>query len=497
MFKLTRIVPTSVGLIVAAIILLPLIVGMVTTAGAADPATTLVSTPVDTTPVLDGNAGDTAWAAAPATIATVTGGWAGQVDVTMKSVYKDGMVYFLYQYSDTEKSIRRAPWQKQADGSWKKIPATLWPKPTCPVGDASCEQYWGMKDPNGAYEDKFAVLWNVNTPGFETQGCAITCHWGDDRANGKYGRKYTPNAGEIVDMWHFKSVRTAPVGQFDDQYIDNAQTGGDWGRHGDPKTSGGYTDNCYVNPSTGKCDWSVKPATGDGWSKMPTGDPTAPPWYILKSAETAFDNAAFEANDELASIRVAPFTGDRANLPTGSNYDEATHIWTMEVARPLITMGNDGVTASTKDVQFTNLDAQYSFGLAVFDNAQVEHSTSALFKLAFANCDTPTLSLSKTGVYWNGYADYTARILSVDYSVANGGANGAYSTTIVGTVNTNGVTTVNAPVALGDIAGGGSASATVRYNVPTEAGSFMSSVYATAGDACGNTNSYPGPMPSV
>lgn len=495
MFKMTRIVPTSVGLIVAAIILIPLIVGMVTTAGAADPATTLVSTPVDTTPVLDGNAGDAAWAATPATIATVTGGWAGQVDVTMKSVYKDGMVYFLYQYADSDKSDRRAPWQKQADGSWKHIAATQWPKPTCPAGDASCEQYWGMKDPNAAYEDKFAVLWNINTPGFETQGCGVSCHWADDRANGKYGRKYTPNPGELVDMWHMKTVRTGPVNQFDDQYIDNTQTGKDWGRKGDPKLSGGYTDNCYVNPSTGDCSWSVQPANGDGWSKMPTGDPTAPPWYILKSAETAFDNAAFVAYDELASIRVAPLVGDRGNLPTGWTY--ADGMYTFEVARPLVTMGNDGVTPSTKDVQFTDLSAKYAFGVAIFDNAQVEHSTSALFRMEFAACTAPDLSLSKTGVYWGSYADYSARILSVDYSVANVSVSGAYAVQIVGTVNSGGVTSVNTPVALGDIAGSSNASATVKYNVPTGVGSYMSSVYASADDTCGYANSYPGPMPGA
>ncbi|MBI5870794.1 MAG: hypothetical protein HZB44_07565 [Actinobacteria bacterium] len=533
MLKATRIIPVTTGIIVTLIIIVSLITMAGSPAGAVIVEDTLVSTPVDSTPVLDGIADDAAWAAAPATVATISGGWYGTGDVTMKSVYKDGMVYFLYQYSDPDLSTRRGPYQKQDDGTWKKIKYTAYPTPSTSMSDETVQGLWNTKDPNAAYEDKFAVLWNINTPGFETQGCGVTCHWNDDRNHGKFGRKYTPNAGELVDMWHFKSVRTGAVfsgdlsmgvsniGQTDDQYIDStnycpagascAQYGGtlvggnkDWGRRGDPRINSAdlYDDNCskIADATWGgtKCAAStVVPANGDGWSKMnPLPNQTTASYpFVYRNTETAFDNAAFAAYDEMPAIKVRPTTGDRANLPTGARYADGT--WTLEVARPLVTMGNDGVTPSTKDVQFANLDAQYSFGVAVFDNAQVEHSTSAKFSLSFADCTAPALSLSKTNVYWASYADYTAMTLSVDYSVGNSGSNGAYAASIVGALNTSGVTTINAPVALGDIASGGSAAATVRYNVPVGAVSFMSTVYATADDACGNTNNYPGPMPGA
>jgi len=57
----------------------------------------------------------------------------------------------------------------------------------------------------------------------------------------------TANAGEIGDIWHWKSIRTARFGQIDDQYVDNtyydAKTAPEAGRKSDPKTAGGYADN--------------------------------------------------------------------------------------------------------------------------------------------------------------------------------------------------------------------------------------------------------------
>ncbi|MBE0428654.1 MAG: hypothetical protein IBX61_02130 [Thermoleophilia bacterium] len=106
-------------------------------------------------------------------------------------------------------------------------------------------------------------------------------------------------------------------------------------------------------------------------------------------------------------------------------------------------------------------------------------------------CAKPALSLSKTNVYWASYADYTDRNLSVDYSIGNGSAlAAAHNVAISGTVNTNGVTMVSAS-AVGNIAGGGSAPATVVYNVPAGVSSFNTTVQATANDLCNNSYSYP------
>jgi hypothetical protein len=39
----------------------------------------------------------------------------------MKSVTVGDTIYFLIQYADPTESLRRGPFQKQADGTWKKV----------------------------------------------------------------------------------------------------------------------------------------------------------------------------------------------------------------------------------------------------------------------------------------------------------------------------------------------------------------------------------------
>ncbi|MDO8735960.1 MAG: hypothetical protein Q7K29_02605 [Thermoleophilia bacterium] len=112
-------------------------------------------------------------------------------------------------------------------------------------------------------------------------------------------------------------------------------------------------------------------------------------------------------------------------------------------------------------------------------------------------CGSPSLSLSKTGVRWATYADYTARQLTVDYSVGNSGIN-ANTVAIAGSTSTNGVTLATAtPVAVGNIATGGSAAVSLKYNVPVSVGSFFSTTYATAKDLCNNSYAYPGAYPGA
>ncbi len=109
-------------------------------------------------------------------------------------------------------------------------------------------------------------------------------------------------------------------------------------------------------------------------------------------------------------------------------------------------------------------------------------------------CTRPALSLiCPTGdkVYWASYGDYTAGLLSVEFGIANG-AGDAANVLIVNIATTNGVTLASGiPVAVGNIAAGSSASATVKFNVPSGVVSFKSVVFASAQDACGNTYNYP------
>jgi hypothetical protein len=80
-----------------------------------------------------------------------------------------------------------------------------------------------------------------------------------------------------------------------------------------------------------------------------------------------FDDSKYKAGDEVPSIVVAPFTGDRADVSARIAWKDGA--WTMVFSRKL-------VTGSEFDVQFSDLRKAYAFGVAVFDNAQVRHAYS-------------------------------------------------------------------------------------------------------------------------
>ena len=308
----------------------------------------LVAKKVAAPPTLDGVMED-AWKSAPELEVTVRGGRnlpEGKTEVKLRSVYSGDTIYFLVQYKDATESVRRSPWVKQADGSWQKL-----------------------KDPNDKggdntlyYEDKMAVIWNISSPAFEAKGCLSACHPGEGKP---FGNKYTKDAGERLDMWHWKGVRTAPVGQIDDQYVDSTRydpvKAKEAGRHGDPKTGGGYKDNATDDKKGPK--FALK------------GNKPAPPYWIVDGEKEALDATKYKAGDEVPGIIISAFTGDRGEIA-------AKHVWkdgvrTVEFSRKL-------VTGSEFDVQFNDLKKQYAFGVSVFDNVQVRHAYSpGVLKLVF------------------------------------------------------------------------------------------------------------------
>ena len=309
----------------------------------------LVAKKVAVEPKLDGTL-DTAWTAAPVTTVKVVGGKnlpGGSTEVAMRALYTADSIYVMYQYKDATQSFQRSPWVKQADGSWAML--------------KDPEDKGG--DNNKYYEDKFAVLWNISSPAFEQRGCGSACHTGEGKP---YGNKYTATAGERLDMWHVKSVRTAvSVGQTDDGYVDNTRyeqgKNDNAGRKTDPKTVGGYVDNQTADKKGPK--FALK------------GNKPAPPYWILDAEKEPFDDSKYKAGDEVPGIIVAPFAGDRGDVPTTMVWKDG--VWTLVLKRKL-------VTGSEFDVQFDDLKKPYAFGVAVFDNAQVRHAYSpGALKLVF------------------------------------------------------------------------------------------------------------------
>jgi len=305
---------------------------------------TLVAAKVSTAPNLNALAADPAWASArPMSFKLSDGanfaGGKGETTGTLKAVYTGDMMYVLIQYQDPTNSMRRGPYQKQADGSWKAL---------------KDPQNKGGDD-NVYYEDKWAFLWPVGTVrNFDKQGCTVACHLGEGKP---YGNKYTRDEGEVLDMWHFKGMRNAQLGWVDDQFTDHTrydpQKSPNAGRKGDP----GGPDYAAFPLENGKpkfMDKSGKAANAGG------------KYWIAKGDEVAFvDN--FKAGDEVAAYVVNPLVGDRGDIRVVSGWKDGVH--TSVISRKL-------VTGSKYDVQWEDLSKRYAFGFAAFDNAQVRHATA-------------------------------------------------------------------------------------------------------------------------
>ncbi|SNQ61333.1 ethylbenzene dehydrogenase-related protein [Candidatus Methanoperedens nitratireducens] len=331
-----------------------LVIWLLLGAGAGS-AGTLTSVKVTIAPVIDGTP-EAVWDQASAMTVNVAGGAnTGSHTVTLKSVYTDDSVYFLAQWNDPTESLRRMPWQKQANGSWNVLQT-----PDAKEGGE-----------NTYYEDKFAQIWNINMPSFDAQGCIATCHVGENSDVKDYGNKYAPNPGETGDIWHMKIVRTNPTGYIDDQFLDstryNKTSAPEAGRHSDPGVVPYYNN---INAARNAPNYT---------------SPTQPAqinktYWIFDDQKQPF-NDTYRANDEIAAIIARPPTGDRADIQGKAVYTDGK--WTMEYGRKL-------TTGSQNDVQFSDMKKEYSFGTAIFDNAQVRHSyESGVSKLVFTEA-TPT-----------------------------------------------------------------------------------------------------------
>jgi Ethylbenzene dehydrogenase len=331
-------------------------------------------------PNADGYASEAVWGPSNVGIAVpIGGGWADAGEVLVKAAYDNDNIYILARWYDDAVSTRRSPWVKQADGSWAVQSAkTSTPDPGITWADWMGDNF---EEETQFYEDKFAMIWNTRgasaIAGFDEQGCGVVCHdptftfapgttYNYDNPQ-LAAKKYTNAEGEVGDMWHWKLVRQNQHGKIDDQNVHYWWQGGEDPNHAGRSAdagSGGYASNpavdgrpMYVGPSLTDHDF-----------------------YILDSEKRLATQAELDAlpvGAMLPNMITKGPTDVRADIDAYGVYNPATDVWTLEIRRPLVT-GDDN------DVQFTEMLAEYPFGVAVFDNAQIEHSWSPLvYKLKF------------------------------------------------------------------------------------------------------------------
>jgi mono/diheme cytochrome c family protein len=348
--------------------------------GSANVLTALKVTGAPAAPKIDGYASDPVWSVAPSKVFGISGGWADAREVIMKAAYDAEYLYVFVRYMDDKESVRRQPWIKLADGTWRTLAA----KPT-PEPGATWAQFMGAAFNEEAdeynYEDKFAIIWNTygatTVAGFDQSGCAVLCHtpslnygpgtvynYSDQNLASK---KYTNEPGEIADMWHWKLLRTNQHTKLDDQLVKYWTQGGanpgNAGRGGDVGSEG-YVTNAATN--------------GRPTYRGPTM--SSPPYYIMDAQKVALTQAEVDVLPTGAMIpnmiTTGP-TGTRADVDAKGIWNPADKTWTLEIRRKLN-------TGDVNDVQFTDLTQKYAFGVAVFDNAQIEHSwQGSVAKLVF------------------------------------------------------------------------------------------------------------------
>lgn len=271
------------------------------------------------------------WKEAEKARIVVTG--AGDVEgnintMKVRSVYTKDEIFFLFQWHDYNKSMNKKRW-KFTGGKWTKI-----------KGD----------------EDRLGVVWEINRiDKFATKGCTILCH--NEAKNPEDWYYATSSPREKADLWHWKAVRSNPVGYTEDGYvIANPSKKPEEGRKRDASSDTKAKSNRTKDKS--------KPA----YMQNPSKPPSIPGSLLVEEAVKITGKSKFEEGDEIPGYMLnSVWKGSFADVKTKGVWQNGK--WTVMMRRKLQT-GNDD------DVQF-NTRKTYPFGIAVFDNAHEHNSYNA------------------------------------------------------------------------------------------------------------------------
>jgi cytochrome b subunit of formate dehydrogenase len=321
-------------------------------------------------PVLDGDPRDPIWNQVEAvTVRTVKGVNNPQdyVDIQVKAVYDGADIYFQLQWDDPDVSYKRFPLFKTEHG-WKVL-----------------QTAFANADENVYYEDKLS-MYITDVP---NGSCAATCHLGVgpySARNEKHGLHYTSH-GEIGDVWHWKSVRTNPMGELagapgylDDQHFrppepvpaDPSKDRYTGGYFPDPKSGGGYDYNFVkLDPGKALSATSVRPKMLPRTNTIlpnpaPSTSEQGVTWWIHKSQGIPYTPEAdtYPVGSLIPNILIEPFQGDRGDVRGQGAWQEGR--WTVEVRRALN-------TRSQYDVAFVPGRPVY-ITIAAYNRTQTRHS---------------------------------------------------------------------------------------------------------------------------
>jgi len=323
----------------------------------------------DIIPELDGKSDDSVWSFADGVTVHTSRGVNhpdGEVSVKIQAVHDGEYFYGLIQWPDSTRSQKHLPLVKTATG-WEVQ-----------------QSEFGIQDEDDYYEDKFGVM--LSDQGQIAGNHSI--HLGKKPLDGKPGPSggrglhYTTD-GSIVDVWHWKSVRTGNgiMNQIDDNHFgpplkpkEGKRYTGGYTKDPKPKGGGGYELNWEKFSDDGVVPkyLPANPAMLEPFQSVdltPTvGDEMA--LYLNKADLVPYDPAldtqdAYPVGTIMPAVVVErPMEGDRGDVTSVSKWKDG--IWTMEVKRKLN-------TGSKYDIAFSSERPTYLW-VAAFDHAQTRHS---------------------------------------------------------------------------------------------------------------------------
>jgi len=250
------------------------------------------------------------------------------IDLKTKSVYTKDEIFFRFEWPDPDKSMQKNAW-KFSSGKWNKIKAN---------------------------EDRLGLVFEINRiDKFATKGCAVLCH--NESKNEKDWYYAVSSPKEKADMWHWKAVRSNPVGYTEDGYVTtNPSKEPEKGR----KRDAGSGTKAKSNRTKDKS----KPA----YMQNPSKSATIPGTLLVSEAVEIKNHANFNEGDELPGYMLNTAWKDSfADVKTKGVW--ANGKWTVMMSRKLNTGYDD-------DIQF-NTRKKYPFSLAAFNNSGEHDSYNA------------------------------------------------------------------------------------------------------------------------
>jgi hypothetical protein len=315
-----------------------------------------------TVPVLDGRHEDDVWSRTREVVVNTGHGAnfeGGEVPVRIRALHDGKYAYFLFRWPDSTFSQKHIPLMKTAQG-WSVVNSA-----------------YAKNDENDYYEDKFAVML-ARSPIVAGNTTQLGNRPVADKPGPTNGLGlHATTDGSIADVWHWKSVRSGSLNQFDDNYFGppvpskpgERYTGG---YAQDPHARGGFDQNFtriagseHVKPKVLPRDLAAQLARQGRFNADPNISDEGV--FAMKREDTVPYSVELDAlippGTVIPSVVLdGPFEGDRGDVAAHATWKDGW--WTIEARRLLD-------TGSRWDQPIT--DGIYLW-VSVFDHNQVRHT---------------------------------------------------------------------------------------------------------------------------